>query len=587
MPPRRNSPSSLGRTQLRSGKAGSKPPKVMTWPLAIPALAFAVIFDLARLFFVMFWFFGPALAGLYCSSLVGGVWVVGKVLTSACAAGSTYVGVVSYGVTAAFGTIMAMAVGFTGWLFVGGWLLATNARIFKENTMWFVGSLLFSEIPIIGAIPSITISVRKMYSNQIKLEKAAYKKWEKENADALAAERRQQARLAQQQEQEEEKDHLEEGVADEEESEGGGTVGENGEEKNQQEPATRIPFAPESWHPQPSPEAAQPEINVWSPGGGKPSPLTPEYGYSKTPPPLPTAVPSHTSAQPPPLPILSLPPQTKVRTLSSDERSVEQVALRNNAFIVHTITEGGVQHHNSNSNVSENATYADSMDITLALEPSISASSVVPGKRAGLWTVDGFLLAGGQIGEVGPRDIGTRAHGIKMRGGANSPIKEIDAAVMRNTEAHEEIYKNHGSFVMNELVVNNPEVFGFFQQAARDADGRYWAYNLETKKEYAEVEKVRRYGSKTFDNNLTNYRRRFATAQDRGIPLYIMTPEREVYEALKVSDDGTVAVGKQLTPEEVAKGRAGLAAEKRKEIGERILKKNLFRGEKIQKEAEE
>lgn len=98
---------------------------------------------------------------------------------------------------------------------------------------------------------------------------------------------------------------------------------------------------------------------------------------------------------------------------------------------------------------------------------------------------------------------------------------------------------------------------------------------------------MRRYGETTFDKILKNYRRRFTTAQERGIPLYIMTPEREVYEYNGVNDDGTVEIGKQLTPEEVARGRAGLSVEKRREIGEKILQKKLFQKEKVQKEAEE
>ena len=277
--------------------------------------------------------------------------------------------------------------------------------------------------------------------------------------------------------------------------------------------------------------------------------------------------------------------------MSLGDRTVEQVTLRNNVFIVHTLTEGGVQHHNENSIVSEKATLADGMDITLALEPSIPASSVTPGKKAALWAPDGFLLAGGQIDVAGTSDLGSVAYAIKGRkiyGSSSSTIEEIDKAVGRNDRQGKQVYEQAGSHGYNEILVNNPEVFGYFQQAAKDADGRYWAYDLATKKESAEAANERKYrGGAVFDNNLANYRRRFATAQERGLPLYIMTPEREVYETLGVNDDGTVEVGKQLTPEEVARGRAGLPAEKRKEVGERILKKNLFRGEKIQKEAEE
>ncbi|MEK7135820.1 MAG: hypothetical protein AAB831_01520 [Patescibacteria group bacterium] len=162
----------------------SGPPKVMTWGKATPALVISVISDALRLMFVGFIFFGPAMAGLYCTSTTSG-WVgsLGGLTTAACTAGAVALGFYGFVPAATFGTVMAMAVGLLGWLVVGGWLWAKNSRIFKENTLWFVGSLLFSEMPFIGAIPAITASVWKMHSNQIKIEKAVFAKWKKENAE--------------------------------------------------------------------------------------------------------------------------------------------------------------------------------------------------------------------------------------------------------------------------------------------------------------------------------------------------------------------------------------------------------------------
>ena len=185
----------------------------MTWSKATPALVISVIFDALRLMFVGFIFFGPAMDGLYCdykvSDLIGTAF---GLTTAGCAAGAATLGFFGAPAFMAFGTVMAMATGFAGWLFVGIWLMITNSRIFKENALWFVGSLLFSEVPFIGAIPAITVSVWKMHSNQIKIEKEAYAKWKKENADAQLQEQNQratqiaqlqvaqQAQLAQQQE---------------------------------------------------------------------------------------------------------------------------------------------------------------------------------------------------------------------------------------------------------------------------------------------------------------------------------------------------------------------------------------------------
>jgi hypothetical protein len=180
-------------------KRSNQPPEVMTWGKATPVLVIAVLFDALRLLFEWFWFFGPALAAIACTLGVNSFFgisiagVVGKVVAAGCTVAAGVVGVASLEVSATFGTVMAMAVGFMGWLTVGIILLATNARIFKENLLWFVGALLISEVPIVGSIPAITIAVWRMYSQQIKTEKAALAKWKKGNAQAQLQERNQQA----------------------------------------------------------------------------------------------------------------------------------------------------------------------------------------------------------------------------------------------------------------------------------------------------------------------------------------------------------------------------------------------------------
>jgi len=167
----------------------------MTWGKASLVLVSAFLFDALRFIFVMFWFFGPIIAGLSCAAKVGDIWLVGGLLASGCAAGTIAIGVAGAPAITAFGVIMAMAVGLAGWLTIGLILIISNRRIFKENALWFAGSLLFSEIPIIGAIPAITITVWKMYNNQIKLEKAVYKKWEREAATIQAQERKRIAEI--------------------------------------------------------------------------------------------------------------------------------------------------------------------------------------------------------------------------------------------------------------------------------------------------------------------------------------------------------------------------------------------------------
>lgn len=174
-------------------RRNSEPPPVMTWSKAMPVLAIAALFDALRLLFELFWFFGPALLALYCAHEVGGVWLVGGLLTKACVIGATALGFAAFEVTAVLGTVMAMLVGLAGWLTIGIILLASNGRILKSNFLSFAMSLLVSEVPIIGSIPAITIAVWRMYSQQIKADTAAMKKWGTEQENIQLQEQNQQA----------------------------------------------------------------------------------------------------------------------------------------------------------------------------------------------------------------------------------------------------------------------------------------------------------------------------------------------------------------------------------------------------------
>jgi len=265
-------------------------------------------------------------------------------------------------------------------------------------------------------------------------------------------------------------------------------------------------------------------------------------------------------------------------------RSLEHVMQRNNVFIVHKFEEkegAGFRHDENYSNVSTETTYEDDLDIMLSFEPSISASSVIPGEKTKLWHgTSGFLLGGGQIGEAGNMDMRTIARSLKERRSEDGEVASIDKI--------DKVVSKKGNEYMNELVINNPEVFGFFQHAEIDKKGRIWAADKETR-HYSE--EVPGYGDSTDPLKLKSivdgYRKRFAVAGERGMPLYIITATREVYEYLGINENGTVEIGKQLTPEEVANGRAGLPPEKRKQIGKHLLDKRIFRKQETQEEAKD
>ena len=192
MPPSRNNP-------------GPRPP-VMTWGKALPALAVSALFDLLRLIFEWFIFFGPALlgtaAGLATSSALdwlpgnAGAWTAGVV--GAAAAGVS--GVFGVEVFEAVGAVMAIIMGLLGWATVMLWLTVGNHRIFKANTSSLVHTLLgfiISEVPFLGSLPVITFTVYRWHAAEIRQDKAALRQWEQAQQAAQLAQRAQQQQAAQ------------------------------------------------------------------------------------------------------------------------------------------------------------------------------------------------------------------------------------------------------------------------------------------------------------------------------------------------------------------------------------------------------
>jgi len=157
----------------------------MTWGKAVPVLALCLVFDLLGLIFQFFWFFGPILLGVaagawWGSTLVGGVVGGGTTAGTVVGAATGFFGGIALGV---FGVIMAIVVGFAGWLVVGLLLLVMNHRIFKANEkaiLWVLFGLGVDMVPFVGALPGITGVVTKLYYTQIKKEKAALATWRAE-----------------------------------------------------------------------------------------------------------------------------------------------------------------------------------------------------------------------------------------------------------------------------------------------------------------------------------------------------------------------------------------------------------------------
>lgn len=175
------------------------PPKTMTWSKALPVLAFCIVFDALRAFFMMFWFFGPAIAAAYCehqvTAAVGSLW---GLTSAACSGAATAAGAFGFPVMATFGSVMAMAVGFMGWLAIGGYLLVANARMFGEepwNSLKMLLALGGSEVPFINALPTLTFTIGSMYRAQIRKEKKELKAWQRRTETRRLALRKRRAQM--------------------------------------------------------------------------------------------------------------------------------------------------------------------------------------------------------------------------------------------------------------------------------------------------------------------------------------------------------------------------------------------------------
>jgi hypothetical protein len=181
----------------------SSPPEVMTQSKKWLVVIVAALFDILRGFFTLFWFFGPALAGLYCTVKVNGVlttYSLGllgiKTAAALCAGGAITGGAAVSEFTTPFGVVMADAVGLAGFLVLGLWIVMTNARILKavaSAPLQFAGAFAVGEIPFLGAFPVFAVILWRLYGAQIRSEKAAFAKWEKENASAQLQQRNQVA----------------------------------------------------------------------------------------------------------------------------------------------------------------------------------------------------------------------------------------------------------------------------------------------------------------------------------------------------------------------------------------------------------
>lgn len=151
--------------------------------------------------------------------------------------------------------------------------------------------------------------------------------------------------------------------------------------------------------------------------------------------------------------------QLAKREQEEQARSVENISKKYGCFLIHDLVDADWKPSENNGVIdTKNLSSADQLDIVLGLDPTISVSTLREGNPTdktfgkGSW---GVFLSGGKVLGGEPRDMGTRAYGLRERSVSKNSrsLESIDEAI---TSPHKASY--------NELVVEKPEVAGVYMK---------------------------------------------------------------------------------------------------------------------------
>lgn len=233
---------------------------------------------------------------------------------------------------------------------------------------------------------------------------------------------------------------------------------------------------------------------------------------------------------------------------SERARDVKNVCVDNNCFMVHAIhptyTPG------NNSLLKKGSTWQEKLQIMLALEPTISASTVHKGDNGNdnLWARMGVVLSGGRVASACRRDAATVATDVQTREKAAdwTQIEDlVQGAIKDRTSSY------------NEFVVERPEVAGFFY--CMDEEGPK-SENPRTV-DFGEVQPI-----------LAEYE----------IPLFIMQGGR-MYEPVFDESGKLTGPGRELKPEDVVSAKYDINGQ-RSYLVESIFEEAPIKEEKFAQE---
>ncbi len=219
-------------------------------------------------------------------------------------------------------------------------------------------------------------------------------------------------------------------------------------------------------------------------------------------------------------------------------KNIASVAQHYNVAVVHGIHPNFVP--GDNSLLNRNVDWQTKLKIILALEPTLSASTIKNGDTfRNMWARMGVLLSDGSIENAMPSDSGTRAKSLKKReiGAIKRPNKVSDQIGEAINQRDQNSY--------NELTIESPKVAGFYVCPERTSGGH-------------------------IGNDLVEIEEIIREVQEIGLPLYIIQDgvirEAEYNPQLK-----ELVPKLTITSEQLIQERFDMPVEQKQKIKEELL----------------
>ena len=229
-------------------------------------------------------------------------------------------------------------------------------------------------------------------------------------------------------------------------------------------------------------------------------------------------------------------------------RDVAEISRRHNVVLIHAMhPEGIAVHHNLVWDTDRRASLEQKLDAVLALQPSLSCSSIGAGENVGqMWGAMGVILKGGTVELASAGDLVSEAVGVKNRTTDHAPDREREAI----TEAING--KGRG---YNELAVSDPQIAGFFINVEEDGSVTGAHSFVASVMEHAALAKV-----------LEKYQ----------MPIYGLK-EGEPHRLSFDEQQQIFVLDKPLSREQVLDSPYQLTSERRQEYVDKLMTEAIFR----------